>query len=285
VPISTQEIGRQFDRRVQPMLDQLDMNRGEYREVVRQKVFLDRLTKALADAVPTAERQVELEYLLFQDESTAKSAADLLSQGEDWAAVVARFGPTPTPPPDAPVPTPEPPPTAALAGGTPAPPPTPTPNPNALEQGEAGWFTRHKLITDWSLVEADADAVLALLTGKSSAPLNSTGRGFYVVHVLNAEDERPVAAEELQARKDSALEDWLNKAKDALTQSDGIKRFSLPEVPEPPWFVTAFDQLMTPMPTTALTVGTAPPPGGVTLMTVAAPPAGGTAPPPAPPAP
>lgn len=280
VPLSTAEIGRQFERRVQPMLDQLEMSIGQYREVVRQQVYRDKLTKDLADAIPATERQVDLRYLLFKDKETADAAAAALEAGTPWSEVLTRFGPTPTPAPDAvATPTLEPTaaPTAAL-GGTAAPPPTPTPEPNAFEQGEGGWFTRNKLVKDWALAEADADTLLGLAKNSFSQAL-SGGRGHYVVWVVDAQADRPVDEAELTTRKESALDDWLKAAKDEITKADKIKKFPLPNVPEPAWFVAAFNQMLaTPVATSGLTVGTAlPNPDGVQVMTVVAPPPAGTA--------
>jgi hypothetical protein len=277
--LSTTEIGRQYESRVQPMLTQLKMSKAQYREVVRQQVFRDTLTKNLADAIPTAEPQVNVRYLLFKDKETADAAAAALAQGTAWSEVLTRFGPTPTPPPDATAtPTPEATvaPTAAL-GGTAAPPPTPTPEPFAFEQGEGGWFTRHKLVKDWALAEADADTLLGLAADKFSQAL-SGGRGHYVVWVTQADKARAVDEAELQTRKDSALDDWLKTKKDEVTKADQIKKFPLPNVPEPQWFVDAFNQMLaTPVAPAGLPAGTGvPTPGGMQIMTVVAPPPAGT---------
>jgi parvulin-like peptidyl-prolyl isomerase len=263
-PLSTEEIGRQYESRVQPMLDQVEMTRAEYREIVRQQVFRERLEKALADEIPTAEKQVDLDYLLFEDDETAKAAAAALQGGDSWDEVLARFGPTPTPAPDAATATPAPSPTAST--GSPAPPASPTPVPNALEAGEGGWFTSSALVSKWSLAEADAEKVLGLADGAFSEAL-SGGRGYYVVRVKDVQESRAVDEAELTQRKDTVLDDWLKKTKDALTAANQIKRFPLEAFvpPEPTWFSQGFDQIMaTPVATIpggdALSVSTIVPP-------------------------
>ncbi len=281
-PLSTQEIGRQFEQQIQPMLDQVGMNRAQYREVVRQQVFRDKLTKALADEVPTAEKQVELDYLLFKDKATADQAAAALAKGTSWEDVLAQYGPKPTPaageegttPEDAAAAgAPEATPAAPAAGtGTPVEPPTATPEPNAFELGPPTWFTRHKLTTDWALSKPEeADAVLALAKGQPS-PVLSGGRGFYLARVRDLAESRAVDEAELKTRREGALDEWLKGRKEALEKESKIQRYPLEAfVPaEPPWFIELFNRLM------ATPVATVPG-GGLSISTVA-PPAEATGP-------
>lgn len=95
--IATSEIGRKFNERVQPMLDQLAISVATYREIVRQTVYRNKLSEALAEEVPTAEKHVKLEQLLFEDLEAANAAVNALSNGATWAEVLAQYGPTPTP--------------------------------------------------------------------------------------------------------------------------------------------------------------------------------------------
>ncbi len=324
--IATSEIGRKFDERVQPMLDQIELSRAGYREIVRQTVYRNKLTEVLAEEVPTAEKQVKLEYLLFEDLETANAAAEELTGGATWAEAVAKYGPTPTPEPDdaategqgAPgdpgdeggvveedsaaaediaaagdtgassgqegdaaatgddqategettegdaaagaAGTP-----GAEASPTPAVPPTPTPEPNAKEAGEMDWITQGRLVSERSLSEDDAAKVMALEAGQTSTSLQG-GSGFYVVHVVEVDEARPLTEDELSQRKESALDDWLKAKRTELTSADLIKRFPLEAFipPEPLWFSDGWDRLMgQPVPTVpggGLQISTAPPP-------------------------
>ena len=280
-PISTQEAGRQFEQRVQPMLDQLQMTRAQYREVVRQQVFRDRLTKVLADEIPAAEQQAELDYLVFKDKATADQAAAELGKGTTWADIVARFGPRPTPAEGEASPT-----AAAEEGGgslavgtgtpTAGPTPSPTPEPYALEAGTPTWYTKYKLTTDWAVKPEEADAVLAVAKG-ALAPVLSGTKGFYLAFVRDAAANRPTDETELKTRRENALTDWLTEKKNELTAADLIKRFPLEAFvpPEPAWFSQGFDQLLaTPVATVpggGLQISTMPPPAAATAA-----PAGGT---------
>jgi hypothetical protein len=277
-PISTQEVGRQFEQMVQPMLDQLKMTQSQYRNIVRQQVYRDKLKKVLSDAIPTAEKQVELEYLQFKDKETADKAAAELAKGTSWDKVLAQYGPTPTPAPGAsPTPT-EPPSAPTPAAGTPGgatatagPPPTATPEPYAQQKGGPTWFTKHKLTTDWAAKAEDVDTLMAVAKGKASQAI-AGGSGFYVAFVRDVDEQRAVDEAELKTRRDNALDDWLKPRKDELDKAGKIKKYPLEAFvpPEPAWFSEGFDRLLA---TPAATL----PGGGLSVLTVV-PPAESTSP-------
>ncbi|RIL08791.1 hypothetical protein DCC79_12895 [bacterium] len=87
-----------FERYIKPgVLDTLKISRAEFYDIVRQRVYRDKLNEALGATLAVTDRQVQIEYLLFNDKLTADEAVKALADGATWAAVVERFGPTPTP--------------------------------------------------------------------------------------------------------------------------------------------------------------------------------------------
>lgn len=87
-----------FERYIKPgVLDTLKMSRAEFYDIVRQRVYREKLNEALGATLPVTDKQVQIEYLLFNDKATADEAAKILADGASWAQAVERFGPTPTP--------------------------------------------------------------------------------------------------------------------------------------------------------------------------------------------
>lgn len=87
-----------FERYIKPgVLDTLKMSRAEFYDIVRQRVYREKLNEALGATLPVTDKQVQIEYLLFNDKATADEAAKMLADGAGWAETLERFGPTPTP--------------------------------------------------------------------------------------------------------------------------------------------------------------------------------------------
>jgi hypothetical protein len=94
-PISTQVIGQEFETTVRPVLDQVGMSVAQYRGIVRQQIFRERLGEAM---VPETQKQVEAAYMRFTSQATAGEAASALEHGASWDQVVEAYrSPTPTP--------------------------------------------------------------------------------------------------------------------------------------------------------------------------------------------
>lgn len=152
---------------------------------------------------------------------------------------------------------------------TSTPAPTPTPDPFASDVGEAEWYTASGLEDRLGLNAADAEKVMALEAGEHSELL-SGGRGTTIVFVSDVAASRELTESELEQRRESALEPWLERAR---TDAQ-IDRFPLEGLvpPEPDWFTIAWEQLVgVPAPTPDLsgldfsvTPQVAPPEGEVT---------------------
>jgi hypothetical protein len=281
-----------FTDLVEPILTRTGLSRDDYRAIVRQQLFREKLTAALGAELPITDKQVEATYLLFQDQSVAEQAAKELAEGAAWEEVVGRFQRPPGQPTASPADLVAAPTAAALelaAGGaitttagitatagltaavaaSPTPPPSPTPEPYALELGERLWMTKNALKNRLGLDDTRADEILTLSAGTASGAVQG-GRGFYVIYVFQVDDERELEEAELTERRDGALEPWLEKrridAKIDRFPTEGL-------VPaEPPWFVQAFEQLVgQPQPTLALPTFEPDASGGAPTLVVATP--------------
>lgn len=91
--ISTERIGEEFRLTLQPVLDQVGLSVAEYRDIVRNAIYRQRLGEAM---VPEVQPQVEAAYMRFTSRETAERAASALKAGASWEAAVAQFQqPTP----------------------------------------------------------------------------------------------------------------------------------------------------------------------------------------------
>jgi hypothetical protein len=146
--------------------------------------------------------------------------------------------------------------------------PTPTPNPFATVVGEAEWMTRDQVKSRLGFSDTAADDLMALEPGGFSEVIEVAGSRYYIVRLVDVDEERELDAEELETRKESALDDWIESRTDELEASGEIDRFPLEAVtpPEPDWFSRMFDDLVQqPQPTLdldALQIPTAAPDDG-----------------------
>jgi hypothetical protein len=138
-------------------------------------------------------------------------------------------------------------PEATSTGPTSTPAPTATPDPFAIEVGERAWFTRDGLKTAIGLSDEDADKVMVLAPGSLSEPVAGS-RGTYVVWVVDVDEARELSETELEQRRQTAIDEWLQKAR----EEGQIDKFPLEAIltPEPDWFVQAWQRLVgVPQPT------------------------------------
>lgn len=82
-----------FEDYIQPLLATTGVTRKQFYDIVRQRVFRERLNESLGATLPLTDKQVEIEYLLFQDQGVAQEAAQALEDGATWEEALERFGP------------------------------------------------------------------------------------------------------------------------------------------------------------------------------------------------
>lgn len=333
--VTDEAFEKAFEDYLQPLLATTGVTRKQFYDIVRQRVYRERLNESLGATLPLTDKQVEIEYLLFQDQGIAQEAAEALKGGATWEEALERFGPrdpaeidagavdagalgaseaisgtaasdaaqdaseaetdaatdavagtaaiTETGIPGALRATDAVTGTGALTGtgavtgtgaltGTgaitetgaapalPTAAPTPTPEPFAFEKGDPTWYTLDGL-KDRLGIE-NPDKIMALAKGAVSEAVQ-TSRGHMVVVVVDRDDQRTLADDELEQRRAGAVDAWLEEQRLAAR----IDRFPFTDKvpPEPEWFTLRYDQLMgSGVPTldvSSLSVGTATPAG------------------------
>jgi len=91
--MSDAEFERAFERILEPQLTDAGMTRGEYEEIVRARLYREKLGEALGEEVDSTDEQVNLDYLLFTNAAVAQSATADLESGMSWAEVVEAYAP------------------------------------------------------------------------------------------------------------------------------------------------------------------------------------------------
>ncbi|MEO8084065.1 MAG: SurA N-terminal domain-containing protein [Ardenticatenales bacterium] len=135
--------------------------------------------------------------------------------------------------------------TAKASPPTAVPAPTAIPNPYAASKSEsATWYTTATMKTELGFNDADVDKVFAVAAGKPGEELVKGSQGSYLVIVTNKDAKRPLSADELKTKRDSALEDWLKAMRSE--KSAEINRFPLDTLtpPEPQWYIDGFDRIL-----------------------------------------
>ena len=88
---SDAEIERAFERILQPQLDDAGMNRADYEELVRIRLYREKLNETLGEDIARTGTQVEADYLLFTDQSVAAKAEADLASGMKWDEAVVTY--------------------------------------------------------------------------------------------------------------------------------------------------------------------------------------------------
>ncbi len=121
--------------------------------------------------------------------------------------------------------------------------------------GLVDWFTQDATTVD----QAVRDAAFSTEIGKYTKVITATTGRFYIVKVLQRDDQRPLSSTQLDAKKQQLYQDWFNKAKQAATISPST--FQAP-TPTPPPLVPPTTVPSNATPTVA--TGATPPTGNTT---------------------
>jgi parvulin-like peptidyl-prolyl isomerase len=175
-------------------LKDINFTKAELRELVKAQLLRDRMIAEVTKDVAAESEQVWARHILVATEDEAKAALARLTAGEDFAKVAAEVS---------------------------------TDTSNKDKGGDLGWFTKDKMVAEFS------DAAFSLPIGEISQPVK-TSFGFHIIQVIGHE-VRPLTADELKAAKDTAFSAWLD-TKRTEKQVETFDRWmqSIPTDPEVP---------------------------------------------------
>jgi hypothetical protein len=158
----------------------------DYRKLVEVNLFYKKLQQALADELPTTAEQVHAYHILVEEEEEALDVMTRLEEGEDFAALAEEVSVDP---------------------GT------------KDKGGDLGWFPRGVMIGPFE------EAAFALQAGEMVTAPVQTQFGYHIIRVEEREQDRELEPSTLTARRNRALSDWLEEAR----QTANIENFWTPD--------------------------------------------------------
>jgi len=161
----------EFEESYQERLDVLDLSEAEFRELIKDDVLRTRLSEYMVGQAPEEALQVHVRGILVATEEEAQDVVDRLGGGEDFVEIALEVSID----------------TASKEGG-----------------GDLGWFPEGLKAEEFDAVAFSAEP------GTLSEPF-STQLGYWVIEVLEREDNRPIAEDARQQLGLAAFADWIDE--------------------------------------------------------------------------
>lgn len=179
------------------VLNAMQLSDDAFRTIVQRSLMLGKVQELLASEVPTTGLVADVQLIETESDLAAIDARGRIERGEDFA-IVAREVSTDTL--------------------------------TAEDGGAVGWVTPGQLTARYG---ADLDAYVFELKVGELGMVESDGM-FYVVRVVDRDENGPLPADILTQRQNSALTDWLEEQK--ASPDTKIERFLKPEqIPPDPF--------------------------------------------------
>jgi parvulin-like peptidyl-prolyl isomerase len=198
-PTPTPVPQEQLDQIYQNALDSMGLTDREFRTIVEQGLYRTRLQEVLASQVPTTGLVVHIEMIQTVTETVATEAQQRIENGEDFAAVAEETSQ------DAQV---------------------------QDNGGDLGWVTTGQLSDRYGQPMED----LAFSLDVGQVGMVESDGSFYVVKVLERDENGPLPQEVLTLRQNSALQDWLQQQMESPDVK--IERLLTPDQIPPDPYVT-----------------------------------------------
>ncbi len=173
-------------------LEPADMSRGDYKRlIVKPTLARQKITEQLSDQVPVRTEQIHAAHILVATSDAANEVVSRLESGEAFEDIAREVS------------------TDTGTAGT---------------GGDLGWFPRGMMVDPFE------EAAFSLGVDEVSAPVQSEF-GWYIIKVLEKEDDRPIALPTRQQLQSSVFLDWLKIQRD---EADIDADIPLPEFDDDP---------------------------------------------------
>lgn len=200
LPTPTPVSQEQVDELYSTILDNMRLTDSSFRKIVQRNLLLDKVQELLASEVPTTGLVVDLQLIQTETEEEATLAKERIESGEDFAIVAQEVS---------------------------------TDTVTAENGGNLGWVAPGQLSGRYG---DDLEALVFSSEVGTLGMVESNGM-YYVIRVLDRDENGPLPPEVLTPRQNSALSDWLEEQK-ALPEVQ-IERLLEPEqIPPDPFAAT-----------------------------------------------
>lgn len=189
----------ELEKRYDDLLSTLGMSDEDFREIVRRGLLREKLQEELAKQVPTTGLVARVQIIQTNSEEEAQAAQARIEGGEDFAIVAQEVS------------------SDTLTAG---------------EGGDLGWVTPDQVSVRYG-PEVE-DAVFSAEIGQLT--LVESGGKYYLIQVLERDENGPLPEDALTMAQNSALANWLAERKNAPDVT--IERFLQPDQVPPDPFLT-----------------------------------------------
>ena len=148
------------------------LSNDQFRSIFEFQVLYDKLQTAMGADVPATEEEIHARHILVDTEDKAKDIVAKLKAGASFEDL-AKSESTDTSTKD--------------------------------KGGDLGWFGRGQMVPEFD------DAAFKLDVGQISDPVKTT-YGYHVIQVLEKDPNHPLSEQELKAKRDAAITNWLDQA-------------------------------------------------------------------------
>ena len=174
LPTATPVSQEQIDEVYNSLLDNMKLSDASFRAIVKRSLLREKLQELLASRVPTTGLVANVQLIETETEEDAAAAMERIEAGEDFSIVAQEVS---------------------------------TDTLTAEVGGEVGWVTTGQLSTRYG--EAVDTFVFSQEVGELGI-VESDGM-FYVILVLERDENGPLPSDILTQRQSSALSDWLEE--------------------------------------------------------------------------
>jgi parvulin-like peptidyl-prolyl isomerase len=172
LPTATPIPQDQIDELYNTILGNMHLTDKALREIVRRNILRGKLQEVLASEVPTTGLVINVQLIKTETEEEALTAKGRIEGGEDFAIVAQEVS---------------------------------TDTLSAADGGDLGWMTPDQLLGRYG--EPLSSSATTAEVGELVV-LESNGM-YYVIRVMDRDENGPLPAEVLSAQQNSALRDWL----------------------------------------------------------------------------
>jgi parvulin-like peptidyl-prolyl isomerase len=200
LPTPTPVSQAQVDELYDTILGNITISKQSFEEIIRRNLLREKVQELLASQVVTTGLVANPQIIQTETEEEALAAKARIEGGEEFAIVAQEVS---------------------------------TDTVSAETGGDLGWVTTGQLSARYG--EALEDAVFSLPVGQLE--VLQSGEMFYVVQVLDRDENGPLPAEVLSQRQSEALNTWLEERK--ASPDVEIERLLTPDqIPEDPFVQT-----------------------------------------------
>ncbi len=202
LPTATPVPDKDVDELYETILGNIMISDKAFRGIVQRSLLRDEVQELLASEVVTTGLVVQAQLIKTDTEAEAQAALERIEGGEDFAVVATEVS---------------------------------TDTATAEQGGDLGWVTTGQLASRYG--QAVEDEMFGLSPGEMS--LVESNGAFYVVQVLDRDENGPLPEAVLNQRQSSALADWLTERK-ASAEVEIERLLEEDQIPPDPFVTTGF---------------------------------------------